>query len=109
MIDADGKLTTPASAECRTSELTLAEFKTLRGKMDAFNPRGRTVEEYMAGTPNFRTDIYSGRSSGTLMTHKESIALFKRLGVKMTPEIKFPSVTMPFDGFTQEMYAQKMV
>jgi glycerophosphoryl diester phosphodiesterase len=109
VIDADGKLITPASAECRTSELTLAEFKTLRGKMDAFNPRGRTVEEYMAGTPNFRTDLYSGPSSGTLMTHKESIELFKRLGVKMTPELKGPSVAMPFDGFTQEAYAQKLI
>ena len=27
------------SAECCTSDITLAEFKTLRGKMDAFNPR----------------------------------------------------------------------
>jgi glycerophosphoryl diester phosphodiesterase len=34
----DGTLLTPASAECRTSEITLAEFKTLRGKMDASNP-----------------------------------------------------------------------
>lgn len=109
VIAADGTLITPASAECRTSELTLAEFKTLRGKMDTFNPRGRSVAEYMAGTPNFRTDLYSGPSSGTLMTHKESIDLFKRLGVKMTPELKSPSVTMPFDGFTQDMYAQKMI
>ena len=38
----------------------------------------------------------------------ESIALFKALGVKMTPELKAPSVTMPFDGFTQEAYAQKL-
>ena len=27
----------------------------------------------------------------------------------MTPELKSPSVTMPFDGFTQEQYAQKMI
>jgi glycerophosphoryl diester phosphodiesterase len=104
VIDADGNLTTPASAECRTSEI-----KTLRGKMDASNPRARTVAEYLGGTPNFRTDLYSGPSSGTLMTHKESIALFKRLGVKMTPELKSASVAMPFDGFTQEAYAQKMI
>lgn len=109
VIAPDGTLITPASAECRTSELTLAEFKTLRGKMDAFNPRGLTVAEYMAGTPNWRTDVYSGPSSGTLLTHKESIELFKRLGVKMTPELKSPSVAMPFNGFTQEAYAQKMI
>ncbi len=35
--------------------------------------------------------------------------MFKRLGVKMTPELKSASVTMPFDGFTQEAYAQKLI
>lgn len=108
-FDATGRRLTAASAECRTSELTLAEFKTLRGKMDAANPNARTVAEYLAGTANFRTDLYSGPSSGTLMSHKESIELFKRLGVKMTPELKSPSVAMPFDGFSQQAYAQKMI
>jgi glycerophosphoryl diester phosphodiesterase len=108
-FDADGKRMTAASAECRTSEITLAEFRTLRGKMDAANPNARTVAEYLAGTANWRTDLYSGPTSGTLMTHKESIELFKDLGVKMTPELKSPSVEMPFEGFTQEDYAQKMI
>ena len=108
-FDANGTRLTAASAECRTSEITLAEFKTLRGKMDAANPNARTVAEYLAGTANWRTDLYSGPTSGTLLTHKESIELFKRLGVKMTPELKSPSVTMPFNGFTQQAYAQKMV
>ncbi|MES2890184.1 MAG: glycerophosphodiester phosphodiesterase family protein [Pseudomonadota bacterium] len=108
-LDASGNLLTPAAAECRTSDITLAEFKTLRGKMDAFNPRARTVDEYLGGTANWRTDLYSGPTSGTLMTHKESIELFKQLGVKMTPELKSASVTMPFEGFTQEAYAQKMI
>lgn len=108
-FDANGKRLTAASAECRTSEITLAEFKTLRGKMDAANPNARTVAEYLAGTASFRTDLYSGPSSGTLLTHRESIELFKRLGVKMTPELKSPSATMPFDGFTQQAYAQKMI
>ena len=108
-FDPNGKLLTPASAECRASDITLGEFKTLRGKMDAFNPRATTVTEYLGGTANWRTDLYSGPTSGTLMTHKESIELFKKLGVKMTPELKSPMVDMPFDGFTQEDYAQKMV
>jgi len=109
VFDAAGTLVAPAAAECRTSELTLAEFKTLRGKMDASNPRGRTVAEYMGGTATFRTDLYAGPTSGTLLTLKEAIALFKKLGVKMTPELKSPSVAMPFDGFTQAAYAQKMI
>jgi glycerophosphoryl diester phosphodiesterase len=108
-FDASGTRLTAASAECRTSEITLAEFKTLRGKMDASNPNARTVAEYLGGTANFRTDLYAGPSSGTLLTHKESIELFKRLGVKMTPELKSASVVMPFDGFTQQAYAQKMI
>ena len=108
-FDAAGNLLTPASAECRTSEITLAEFKTLRGKMDAANSRAKTVAEYLAGTATWRTDLYSGPTSGTLLTHKESIELFKSLGVKMTPELKFPAVAMPFDGFTQEAYAQKLI
>ncbi|MCB1954354.1 MAG: glycerophosphodiester phosphodiesterase [Rhodocyclaceae bacterium] len=108
-FNADGTLLTPARAECRTSDITLAEFKQLRGKMDASNPRATTVAEYMGGTANFRTDLYSGPTSGTLMTHAESIALFQSLGVKMTPELKIPSVTMPFNGMSQEAYAQKMI
>lgn len=109
VFNAAGALVSAATAECRTSELTLAEFKTLRGKMDAFNPRGRTVEEYMAGTPAWRTDLYAGPTSGTLLSLKEAITLFRQLGVKMTPELKAPSVAMPFDGFSQAAYAQKMI
>lgn len=108
-FDSNGNLIRPASATCCTSDITLAEFKTLRGKMDVSNPRARTVTEYLGGTPNFRTDLYAGPSSGTLLSHKESIALFKKLGTKMTPELKSPSVPMPFNGFTQQAYAQKMI
>lgn len=105
----DAVTNTPASAECRTSDITLAEFKTLRGKMDASNPKAKTVQEFMAGTAPWRTDLYSGPTSGTLMTHQDSIALFQKLGVKMTPELKSASVSMPFDGFSQQNYAQKMI
>ena len=97
-----------ASAECRTSELTLAEFRTLNGKMDAANSKATTPEEYLDGTAGWRTDLYS--TTGTLMTHAESIELIKSLGGKFTPELKSPSVEMPFEGdYTQEMYAQQMI
>ena len=97
-----------ASAECRASDITLAEFKTLNGKMDAANARAETVEDYMNGTAPWRTDLYAA-AGGTLMTHAESIALIGSLGAKFTPELKAPSVEMPFDGFTQADYAQKMI
>ena len=97
-----------ASAKCCTSDITLAEFKSLTAKMDGFNPDGKTVEEYQNGTPRWRTDLYA--NSGTLMTHDESIALIKSLGAKFTPELKAPEVPMPFDGdYTQESYATQML
>jgi len=105
---ATGEVLEPATAMCCTSDLTAEEFKRLKGKMDASNPAATTPEEFMAGTPGWRTDLYT--ATGTVMTHKESIALFKKLGVKMTPELKTPSVAMPFDGdYTQERYAQQMI
>jgi len=85
-FDANGKLQVAARAECRASDLTLEQFRSLRGKMDAFNPAARTVDEYVAGTAAWRTDLYAGR--GTLMTLRESIELNKRLGVMHTPELK---------------------
>jgi glycerophosphoryl diester phosphodiesterase len=77
--------------------------------MDGFNPAAQTPEEYVAGTPNFRTDLYSGPTSGHLLSHKESIELIDKHGLKFTPELKSPVVTMPFQGFTQAMYEQKMI
>jgi len=109
LFDASGHRIADAAAECRTSDITLAEFKTLTGKMDGFNPNARTPQEYIAGTPNFRTDLYAGPTSGHLLTHKESIALINKHGLKFTPELKSPSVTMPFNGLTQEAFAQKMI
>ncbi|MBK1730677.1 glycerophosphodiester phosphodiesterase family protein [Thiococcus pfennigii] len=109
-FDEAGNRTKAASAICCTSDITLEEFRRLRGKMDASNPDARTPEEYLGGTADWRTDLYAGPTSGTLMTHAESIALFKSLGVKMTPELKTPSVAMPFDGdYTQEAFARQMI
>lgn len=98
---------TPANVECRTSDFTLKEFKQLKGKMDAGNEWATTPEEYLKGSVNWRTDLYA--NYGTLMTHAESIALFTSLGVKMTPELKTPVVDMPFNGFTQQDFAQKLI
>ncbi len=107
VYDESGNLITSATARCCTSDITLAEFRTLKGKMDASDSGATNVDGYMKGTAGWRTDLYTTR--GTLLTHKESIELFQKLGVKMTPELKAPSIPMPFDGFSQEDYAQKMI
>ena len=107
-FDVDGNRTKRASATCRTSEITAEEFLSLKGKMDASDPNALTAEEFLGGTAPYRTDLYATR--GTLMTHAQSIELFRKLGVKFTPELKSPSVSMPFEGdYTQEDYAQQMI
>jgi glycerophosphoryl diester phosphodiesterase len=107
-LDANGAVTKAATAECRTSELTVNEFKSLRGKMDAFNPAATTPAQFQTGTPAWRTDLYTGR--GTLMTLAESIALNKKNGVKHTPELKAgdaATITAVFGS--QERYAQALI
>ena len=76
--------------------------------MDGFNPNATTVEEYMNGTPTFRTDLYA--TCGTVMSHAEYISLVDAMGAKFTPELKTPNAAMPFQGtYTQEQFAQQMI
>ena len=110
-FDAGGNRTRAASALCCTSDLSLAEYKTLKGKMDASNPNARTPSEYLGGTANWRTDLYA--TGATLLTHKESIELIQGLGAKFTPELKGPNrnarlqVESVFGS--QANYAQAMI
>lgn len=105
-FDATGKLLTPASAKCLTSDITLAEFKTLKAKQDGANTSARTVDEYLKGTPSFRTDLYS--QNGTLMTLKEALTLFKQMNVKVTPELKQPTI-IPHNGYTYDNYRKQLI
>ncbi|MBT2773070.1 glycerophosphodiester phosphodiesterase [Halomonas sp. ISL-60] len=110
--ETSGELNNAADIRCCTSDITLAEFRSLQGTMEGVDTDATTLEEYLAGTPEWRTELYATR--GTLMSHADSIALFQQLGVQMTPELKAPEVEMPFtghskQGFTQQAYAQKMI
>jgi glycerophosphoryl diester phosphodiesterase len=60
------------------------------------------------GTADFRTDVYQGECE-RIPTHDESIQVIRSLGGKFTPELKFPSVAMPFGTFTQRDFAAKMI
>lgn len=107
-IPPDRNSKTPyANVRCCTSDLTLAEFRTLVGKMDAGNPDARTLEEYLDATASWRTDGYASR--GTLMTHAESIALFDKLGVGMTPELKQDLGAGEAIGFSRQEQADKLL
>jgi glycerophosphoryl diester phosphodiesterase len=101
--------TGPGSApRCCTSDLTLAEFKSLTAKMDASTPGAPTALGFLGGTASWRTDLYTGR--GTLMTVRESIAQNEGNGVKHTPELKEGDparIARVFGG--QAQYAQRLV
>jgi glycerophosphoryl diester phosphodiesterase len=77
-------------------------------RADHPGPNARTPEEFLLGTPKFRTDLYS--TCGTLLSHDDYIELVDGLGRNFTPELKTPSVAMPFQGtYTQQQYAQQMI
>jgi glycerophosphoryl diester phosphodiesterase len=94
---------------CCTSDLTVDQFRTLEAKMDASNRNATTPEEFLGGTADWRTDLYTGRAH--VVTFAESIALNEALGVKHTPELKAAVHTdrlnAAFGG--QQGYAQAFI
>jgi glycerophosphoryl diester phosphodiesterase len=84
----DPRTGTAAVAQCCTSDITLAEFKQLCGKMDGANPKAVSRLEYVseAATPGFRTNLYAG--CARVLTHDESIDLIQGLGRNFAPELK---------------------
>ena len=107
VFDADGELRSPATARCCASDLALAEFKSLEGKMDAADSHATTPEEYLGGTPAFRTDLYA--TGGTLLSHAESIALIGSLGAKFTPELKGVTDGFGESGLDRGRLARRML
>lgn len=97
----------PASARCCTSDITLAEFRSLCGRPDQVDPSATTVDAYLSTRSNPVTGMAS--SCGTLMTHRESIALIDEAGLAFTPELKAPEVLMPFAGFDQQAFASRLL
>jgi glycerophosphoryl diester phosphodiesterase len=99
-----------AAPKCCTSDITLSEFKSLKAKMDASNAKATTAEGYLGGTATWRTDLYTGRPAGNVVTLKEHIELIKQWGVMQTPELKggdAARIQAIFGG--QAQYAQKMI
>jgi|TARA_B110000902_G_scaffold128904_1_gene150182 glycerophosphoryl diester phosphodiesterase len=97
-FDSDGGITELATAQCCTSDITLDEFFTLKGKKDAFNSVASNVAEYQQNS-----------KFGTVVSHQQSIELFKQLNVKMAPELKAAGVAMPYQGMSRQQLAEKMI
>ena len=102
-----GELLNARDIRCCASDLTLAEFKSLNGKMDAADRNATTLEGYVGGTADFRTDLYT--TGGTLLSHAESIALFEELGTGFTPELKGARAGFGDSGLDQQSYARKLI
>jgi glycerophosphoryl diester phosphodiesterase len=95
--------------QCCTSDLTLAEFKSLTAKMDAANPAATTAQGYLGGTASWRTDLHVARAK--VLTFRESLELNEELGVKHTPELKSATHQARVDAIfgSQEAYAQAFI
>lgn len=95
--------------QCCTSDLSLAEFKTLKAKMDASNPGAATAEGYLGGTAKWRTDLYTGHAK--VVTFKESLAMNEAMGVKHTPELKGAAHQERINAIfgSQAAYAQRLI
>lgn len=110
-FDTQGKLLNADKIECRTSDITLNEFESLTGKMDAANTKADNLKDYMNATAPWRTDLYS--QNGKVLSLKQHIELTKRLGLKHTPELKSPVEKMPFNmgtrQYTQNQYRQQLI
>lgn len=105
----NGQLVNGAQIKCCTSDITLAEYKTLRARVETTVANASTIKDSIGKTLVWASEKDGYGPGGTLMSHKEAISMFKAAGVKMTPELKKPEVSMPFKGMTQQDYALKMI
>ncbi|KAK4505087.1 hypothetical protein PRZ48_003050 [Zasmidium cellare] len=106
---------TDASAKCCTSDITLAEFKSLCAEMEATTFNALSVNEStpyfgrIGVTPDWRTNMYAYSCAET-MSLKDQIQLVEGYGLNFTAEAKTPEIPMPFQGdYTQEDFAQQIV
>lgn len=112
---ADPATGTPASAKCCTSDITLAEFKSLCAEMEATTLNAVSINASspyfgrIGTTPDWRTNMYSYSCAET-MSLKEQIEQVDAYGLNFTAEAKTPEIPMPFQGnYTQEDFVQQIV
>ena len=74
---------------------------------DVKNSQATSVDEFLA--PLDSPVIDQPNQCGTVMSHRDSIELIRDLGTAFTPELKRPEVPMPFNGFSQQDYAKKLL
>jgi len=89
--------------DCRTTDLTLAEFLSLEGWPEGRNEDARKPEDYYRAAPAWRTLAYA---PGTVMSHRGYIELLLPTGVNFIPELKKASLP---PGLSLEAYRRRIV
>ena len=89
--------------DCRTTDLSLAEFLTLEGWPEGRNESARKPADYYRAAPAWRTLAYS---PGTVMSHRQYVELLKPTGVNFIPELK--KAALP-PGLNLEAYRRRIV
>ena len=89
--------------DCRTTDLTLAEFLTLEGWPEGANPEARRPGDYYRAASGGRPLLYA---PGTVMSHRQYIALLKHTGVNYIPELKRAGLP---PGMSLESYRRRIV
>ena len=75
--------------DCRTTDLSLAEFLSLEGWPEGRNERARRPEDYYRAAPAWRSLAYS---PGAVVSHRQYIELLLPYGVDFVPELKKASL-----------------
>ncbi|ADR37434.1 glycerophosphoryl diester phosphodiesterase [Oceanithermus profundus DSM 14977] len=89
--------------DCRTTDLTLAEFLSLEGWPEGRNEDARRPEDYYRAAAAWRTLAYA---PGTVMSHRGYIKLLLPTGVNFIPELK--KAERP-PGLSLEAYRRRIV
>lgn len=96
-------------AQCCTSDITLEQFKSLKGVLRNANSNLRREDELLE-TNSPLHDMLPRQGGGTLLSFSEALQLFRELNVGVAPELKSPHVSMPFQGeYSQQDYATQLV
>ncbi len=89
--------------DCRTSDLTLAEFLSLEGWPEGHDERARKPQDYFRAAAAWRTLAYA---PGTVTSHRQYIELLLPTGVSFIPELK--KAGLP-PGLSRDEYRRRIV
>jgi len=89
--------------DCRTTDLTLAEFLSLEGWPEGRDERARKPQDYYRAAPAWRSLAYA---PGAVVSHRQYIELLLPYGVDFVPELK--KANLP-PGLSRDEYRRRII